>query len=109
MTDWVTIAATEDLPEGAMLGVEVDGADVLVVNLGDRYVAIGAECTHAGCILSEDGELDAQHGAVTCLCHGSVFSLDTGEAVGPPAKQPVPVYQVRVEGNELQVAPIGGC
>jgi nitrite reductase/ring-hydroxylating ferredoxin subunit len=38
------------------------------------------------------------------MCHGSIFDLQTGEAVGPPAAQAVPVYEVRVEGNEIQVA-----
>jgi nitrite reductase/ring-hydroxylating ferredoxin subunit len=90
-----------------MLGVNVDGADVLVVKLGDRYAAIGAECTHAGCILSEDGELDVQQGVVTCMCHGSVFDLETGEAVGPPASVGVRVYKVRVAGDEIQVAAAG--
>jgi nitrite reductase/ring-hydroxylating ferredoxin subunit len=42
-----------------------------------------------------------------CGCHGSIFDLTTGEAVGPPAEDPEPVYLVRVEGDEVQVAPPG--
>jgi 3-phenylpropionate/trans-cinnamate dioxygenase ferredoxin subunit len=45
---------------------------------------------------------------MTCQCHGSVFGLSTGEAIGPPATEPVAVYSVRVEGDEIQVArPVG--
>jgi nitrite reductase/ring-hydroxylating ferredoxin subunit len=33
-----------------------------------------------------------------------VFDLETGEAVGPPATVGVPVYRVRVERDEIQVA-----
>jgi nitrite reductase/ring-hydroxylating ferredoxin subunit len=45
---------------------------------------------------------------VTCGCHGSVFDLETGEAVGPPADQPLTLYEVRVEGDEVQVAAPSG-
>jgi nitrite reductase/ring-hydroxylating ferredoxin subunit len=102
MTEWVTVAAVDDLPEGEMAAATVDGAEILVANLGGRYVSIGSECTHMGCQLHE-GELDAD-GVVTCPCHGSMFDVATGEVVAPPADEPEPVYQVRVEGDEIQVA-----
>jgi nitrite reductase/ring-hydroxylating ferredoxin subunit len=33
-----------------------------------------------------------------------MFDLETGEVVAPPAQDPEPVYQVRVEPDEIQVA-----
>jgi len=105
MPEWTTVARAGDVAEGAMAGGTVDGADVLVANVGGEYRAIGAICTHAGCNLVDDGELE--DGTVSCLCHGSIFDLKTGEAVGPPAEEPEPTYQVRVEGDEVQVAPPG--
>jgi 3-phenylpropionate/trans-cinnamate dioxygenase ferredoxin subunit len=81
----------------------VDGIDVLVANVGGRYRSIGSECTHEGCALHEGG-LDAEDGVVTCACHGSMFDLETGEVVAPPAQEPEPVYRVRVQGDEIQVA-----
>jgi nitrite reductase/ring-hydroxylating ferredoxin subunit len=103
VTEWFTVAKAEDLPEGEMIGARVDGVDVLVANVGGRYRSIGSECTHEGCALHE-GELDAEDGVVTCPCHGSMFDLETGEVVAPPAQGPEPVYQVRVEGDEIRVA-----
>jgi nitrite reductase/ring-hydroxylating ferredoxin subunit len=41
---------------------------------------------------------------VTCPWHGSEFSVETGEVETAPAAEPVPVYEVRVEGDEIQVA-----
>ena len=32
-----------------------------------------------------------------------MFSLATGEAVGPPATEPLPVYGVREDGGRIQV------
>jgi nitrite reductase/ring-hydroxylating ferredoxin subunit len=103
MTEWVTVARVDALAEGEMIGATVDGVQLLVANLGERYRSIGSECTHAGCELHE-GELDAEEGLVTCACHGSMFDLDSGEAVAPPADEPEPVYRVRVDGDEVQVA-----
>jgi nitrite reductase/ring-hydroxylating ferredoxin subunit len=103
MTEWVAVAKVDDLPEGGMIGATIEGVDVLVANLGGHYRAIGSECTHASCDL-HDGELDAEEGVVTCACHGSMFDLETGAVVAPPADEPEPVYQVRVDGDELQVA-----
>ena len=103
MTEWVAVAKVDDLPEGGMIGATIEGVDVLVANLGGHHRAIGSECTHASCDL-HDGELDADEGVVTCDCHGSMFDLETGAVVAPPAEEPEPVYQVRVDGDELQVA-----
>ncbi|MGH2990849.1 MAG: Rieske (2Fe-2S) protein [Solirubrobacterales bacterium] len=103
MPEWTTVASTADVTEGTMTGATVNGEDVLVANVGGDYRAIGAICTHAGCNLADDGELE--DGEVMCGCHGSIFDLQTGEAVGPPAEEPEPVYQVRAEGSEVQVAP----
>lgn len=105
MPEWTTVASTDELAEEEMAGGTVDGKDVLVANVGGEFRAIGAICTHAGCNLADDGELE--DGTLMCGCHGSIFDLTTGEAVGPPAEDPEPVYQVRVEGDEVQVAPPG--
>jgi nitrite reductase/ring-hydroxylating ferredoxin subunit len=101
MPEWVTVAKTEDVPEGEMIGATLDGLEVLVANVGGQYRAIGSVCTHEGGPLA-DGDL--HDSIVTCPWHGSEFDVGTGEAVGPPATEPEPVYEVRVEGDEIQLA-----
>jgi 3-phenylpropionate/trans-cinnamate dioxygenase ferredoxin subunit len=101
MPEWVTVAKTEDVPEGELLGTTVDDLQVLVANVDGSYRAIGEVCSHAGCLLS-DGWIEGD--AVECMCHGSRFDLETGEVVQPPAEEPVPAYQVQVVGDEIQVA-----
>jgi nitrite reductase/ring-hydroxylating ferredoxin subunit len=105
MSEWVTVAKTRDVPEGQLLGATMDDVQVLVANLDGRYLAVGDVCPHAGCLLSE-GWIEG--GAVQCSCHWSMFDLKTGEVVQPPAEEPVPTYQVRVEGDEILVARPGG-
>lgn len=102
--EWATVAKTQDLPEDKMIGVTLDGDEILVANVGGEYRAIGAICTHEGGPLPEG---DLFQGIVTCPYHAGEFDLTTGEAVTPPPTEPEPVYQVRVEGDEIQVAKPG--
>ena len=104
MPEWVTVARTEEIAESEMVGVTVDCTELLVANVGGEYRSIGDVCTHEECSLAE-GEIE--EGTVVCACHGSVFDLGTGEVVEPPAMEAEPVYQVRVEGDEIQVAKPG--
>jgi 3-phenylpropionate/trans-cinnamate dioxygenase ferredoxin component len=106
MHEWVTVARTQDVPDGELAAATLDGVRIVVANAGAEYKAVADECAHAGCSLADDGELEGD--TVTCQCHGSVFDLSTGEAIGPPATEPIAVYSVRVEGDEIQVArPVG--
>lgn len=87
-----------------MIGATVEGVELLVANVDGEYRSIGDVCTHEECSLAE-GEVE--DGAVTCACHGSIFDLRTGEVLAPPAQEPEPVYDVRVDGDEIQVAKPG--
>jgi 3-phenylpropionate/trans-cinnamate dioxygenase ferredoxin subunit len=76
-----------------------------VANAGGECKAVADECTHPAA--RSRTTASSRGDSVTCQCHGSVFDLSTGEAIGPPATEPVAVYSVRVEG-EIQVArPVG--
>lgn len=94
------IAATSDVPEGEIRGFEIEGTPVALANAGGTLKAFRNECTHKHCSL-DDGDLE--DGAVVCACHGSAFDLETGEVRQPPAKDPIAVYPVRVEGDDVFV------
>ena len=40
---------------------------------------------------------------VECPWHGSKFDVRTGKPTKPPARQAVPVYEVKVEDNNILV------
>ena len=52
-----------------------------------------------------EGDVEEFHGAPTieCWLHGSCFDLRTGEPTNLPATEPVSVYPVRVEGEDVYV------
>jgi len=49
-----------------------------------------------------EGELDGA--VVTCPWHGSKFDVTSGAVKGPPARQAEPKYEVRIAGDDVQVA-----
>ena len=94
----VRIATTKDVPSGKMKSVENNGKSILVANLNGEYFAIGNICTHAACRLS-DGTLNGEK--VWCSCHGSTFDIRTGKVLKGPAKNPVPSFKLRIDGNQI--------
>ena len=93
--------------------VELDGADgapvpVAVARDADgNFHAISDICSHGAVSLS-DGEVEGC--LVECWLHGSCFDLTSGRPTNLPATEPVPVYPVRVDGDDVFVdvdAPIG--
>ncbi|MPQ96836.1 Rieske 2Fe-2S domain-containing protein [Modestobacter sp. I12A-02628] len=100
----VRACALADVPEGGALRVELADVDVAVVRFGGEVYAIEDLCSHADVPLS-DGDVDEIDGApaIECAFHGSCFDLRTGRPTHLPATAPVPVYPVRVEGDDVYV------
>ena len=99
-TGLVRACAVADVAPETALAVEVDGTEVAIVRTGDRFYAIADECSHASVPLSEG---DVEGCALECYLHGSRFDLRTGEPLGLPAVDPVPVYRCRVDGDDVLV------
>ena len=81
-----------------MKAYDLAGERVCIVNIEGNYFAIGNVCTHLGGPLDE-GTLEGYD--VECPWHGSKFDVRTGNPTKPPARQPVPSYEVKVEGNNI--------
>ena len=93
--------ALADVPEEGAVGVEVAGVPVAVVRAGGEVFALHDVCSHEEVPLSEGEIYDC---TVECWLHGSCFDLRTGKPTGPPATRPVPIYQVKIEGDDVYVA-----
>ena len=100
MTEWVSVDGIAALPPGSCMRADVDGDDVLVVNVAGALYAMDNICTHEYAQLS-DGELQGRE--IECPLHGARFDVTTGEALTPPAYDDLRMYEVRVEGNVIQV------
>ncbi|MCZ2826982.1 MULTISPECIES: Rieske (2Fe-2S) protein [unclassified Modestobacter] len=98
------VCALSEVPEDGSLRIELADIDVAVVQLDGEIYAIQDVCSHADVPLT-DGDVDDVDGAPTieCALHGSCFDLRTGQPTNLPATEPVPVYPVRVEGDDVLV------
>ena len=98
--DFVKVADTNDIQPSHMKEVQVDGERICIVNVEGKYYAIGNICTHEGGPLA-DGTLEDYE--VECPWHASKFDVRTGEVKEPPASEPEPVYQIKVDGNKILI------
>ena len=95
---WTDIGLAQAVSETEPLALEVDGAPVVVVRCGADLYAVEDRCTHDGESLA-GAQVEACH--IICPRHGSHFCLRTGEALTPPAYEPLRTYRVREEHGRL--------
>ncbi len=109
----VRVCSVNDVKPGAATRVDVEGHRLCVVRLpakddpskgsGDDWYVVGDECSHEDYSLSE-GDVWEDDCEIECPQHGSTFDLRTGEAQTLPATQPVPTYDVKVDGDDVIVS-----
>lgn len=97
----IRVCSLSELSPSSARKVVVDGKPVAVVmdSAGEVH-ALGDTCTHGEISLSEGFVEDD---ALECWAHGSKFDLATGKPRNFPAYEPVPVYTVSVEGDDVLV------
>src|ERR1700760_3504272 len=98
---FVRACALSDLKDGEAISVVLGGDEIALVQTGGEVFAIRDWCSHAAVPLSE-GEVDGS--TIECWLHGSRLDLRTGPPTWMPATVPVPVYPVKIEGDDVLVA-----
>ena len=102
MADAVRLCRRDEIEPGTARRVDVEGQVIALVRIGDDFYAVGDTCSHEDYSLSE-GEVLTEECEIECWKHGSTFDLCTGEPCSLPATKSVPVYPVRVEGDDVVV------
>ena len=97
---FVTVAKVGEIPPGGRKIVRLDDQPVAIFHLDDGYYAIDDVCTHDGGPVAE-GPLEGQ--VIECPRHGARFDVKTGAVLCLPATAPIPIYAVRVDGDDIQV------
>ena len=101
MAEFVTVCKRNEITGTTRKVVEAGGNQIVLAEVDGELVAFLNECPHVGCVM-DDGEIAG--GEVICSAHGSCFDLKTGEVLQGPAREGLPVYEVRVEGDDVQVS-----
>lgn len=100
MTRFVTVAKASEIGPGDREVFDIEAHYIAVFNVDGTYYAIEDVCTHDDGPLA-DGTLYGF--AIECPRHGARFDIRTGAVLSMPAVIPVPRYDVRVEGDEIQL------
>ncbi|WP_428492379.1 FAD-dependent oxidoreductase [Rhodopila sp.] len=92
------VASLTDLADGAMRTIEVEDHPILLIREAQTVHAIGAVCPHAGAPLDQ-GIRNA--GRIVCPWHKAAFCIRTGALLDPPAVDPLPRYDVRIDAQRI--------
>ncbi len=103
--EWHPVAATGDIEEEDVLGVNVEGAAVAVYNVKGTFYATEDICTHAFAFLSEGVVIGD---VIECPVHQGRFHIPTGKPKGAPASAALGTYATKVEDGTVYVRLEGG-
>lgn len=97
---WHDVGEAAAIDPEQPLPIEVEGIAIVVARCADGYFAVEDRCTHDGEALA-GGEIVGDRCQIVCPRHGARFCLKTGEALTPPAYEPVRTFAVRAENGRL--------
>jgi 3-phenylpropionate/trans-cinnamate dioxygenase ferredoxin subunit len=100
MSDWTIIGSVSDLAAKQRLEGDVDGYRVRVARVSGTLYAFEDRCTHDDSPFDDASIEDSE---IICPRHGARFCLRTGEALSPPAYEPLRIFEVRESGNHIEV------
>jgi nitrite reductase/ring-hydroxylating ferredoxin subunit len=100
---YTDVAPLQDIREGFVTRVDVDGVPVILTRIDDVVRAFDGTCTHAE-FFFETTRL-VRGCEIECPIHGAMFSAVDGTVVKGPAKVPLDAVPCRVDGDRVLVAP----
>ncbi len=98
---FVKVAQVQDVLPGQLLRVEVAGRLICLARVDEQIYAVDDDCTHISGALDQ-GELEGC--VLTCPLHLACFDVRTGKVLRGPARDDLPTYAVRIEGDDVLVA-----
>jgi 3-phenylpropionate/trans-cinnamate dioxygenase ferredoxin subunit len=100
MSGWVDIGSLAELESTSRLEGELEGYRVRVARVSGTLYAFEDRCTHDDSPFDDAPIEDCE---IICPRHGARFSLQTGEALSPPAYEPLRIFEVREDNGRIQV------
>lgn len=100
MSNYIAVAAADELKPAQMKRVVVEGKRLLLCNSAGTLYCVDEMCSHEdyslylGCI---------KDGKIKCSLHGSYFDLTTGLPTCEPADCPIGTYPVKIEAGQVWV------
>jgi 3-phenylpropionate/trans-cinnamate dioxygenase ferredoxin subunit len=102
VAETVRLCNREDLEPGTARRFDVGDHRLALVRIHDEFFCVSDRCSHEDYSLAE-GEVLEDECEIECWKHGSTFDLRDGRPCSLPATKPVPVYAVKVDGDDVLV------
>lgn len=99
---WTALCATAEVLPGETHVAWFGDVALVVINFDGTFHALEDRCTHDEFELSA-GPFDPSTGQIECVLHGARFDVRNGEAMCPPAYEPVRKYPLKVEDGMVYV------
>jgi len=97
----VTLKGAQTLaPASALMFKFGSSPAMLIHGADDSWVAFSAVCTHLGCTVQFEPQMNRIH----CACHGGVYDTHTGKNVSGPPPKPLTAYKVSVGVDGIVVS-----
>ncbi len=100
MSSFVKVGLQKDFPQNRTTAVQAGDLNLCVARWEGGFYAFDEYCTHAAATLADS---TIEEGIISCPLHGAKFSVTTGAALTLPAVEPVKMYDVKVEGEDVLV------
>ncbi len=91
------LGPVEQVPVGAGALFDAGGQPVMVTQpSAGTFHGFSAVCPHEGCVCNV-----VDQGVIVCPCHGSTFSIESGDVLTPPARSGLQQVDVAVQGSDI--------
>ncbi|GGX04257.1 ferredoxin [Pigmentiphaga litoralis] len=100
MTQWLDVAARDDIPDDDVIGVDLGGKSLALYRVDGEVYATDNICTHGHARLC-DGFLEGHE--IECPLHQGRFDIRTGKAMCAPLTEDVKIYPIKVEDGRVLV------
>jgi 3-phenylpropionate/trans-cinnamate dioxygenase ferredoxin component len=97
---WIDAGPIAAIGDGQAISLSVGRRMIAVARSGEEYFAIEDICTHDGAELT-GGAIEGAE--IICPRHGARFCMRTGEALTPPAYEPIRVFATKIDDGRLWV------
>ena len=105
MDGFEKVAQRSEIQVGKLTVVEAQGEAIVVTELAGQVIAFSNVCSHEDCDFVFEGEGSLEGEEITCDCHDSHFNVLDGSVMNPPATEPITIYAVQIDGDDVLVGP----
>ncbi len=99
--DFIKACSSSEIEQNKSKAFTIGDYDVLLCHTAEGFMAVENECTHQLQKL-EGGRIKKCF--VFCPAHGVRFNLKDGKPIGQLTEDPLKVFDVKIEGDDVLIA-----